>query len=225
MRTEWGDVIAALHIRCDPDGDDSDSVVVQLGLSAGQPIFANDREIGSSEPDLFVFPRGLPVPAGIGCLEAEVGPVQAIVDYRVIVSDSVGNLVADRFDLRRDGDGANFWILPPGDYTVTLEQSIIAGEWALLDEQIFSIIPCPVLDVSVTTDTGITGMTDQAIEIFTGVIGDEVDDWSMEGRTTTGSSDGTRGTHRTAEATAGRSAPSATSLHRPRWATARLRFS
>jgi hypothetical protein len=176
--TAWGDIIPPFTYK-DPDG-----VHFFAGLNwdaVGQEIFANDSEILTPEPDLFVFPEGCRFYLDFGTLEAEVGPVQENVDYRVIVLDSEGNPAADGFISEETGTVSLFWALPPGDYTITLEQSIIEGEWELLDEQAFSISACPDLDVTVTTDNCSTGNDGHAIVIFTGLIEGEVYDFSVDG--------------------------------------------
>jgi hypothetical protein len=176
--TAWGDIIPPFFY-----GDPANPSFFP-GLNwtpEGEAIFANDCEIPTPEPDLFVFPEGCRFYLDFGTLEVEVGPVQENVEYRVTILDSEGNLAADGFISEETGTVSLFWILPPGDYTITLEQSIIEGEWELLDEQAFTIFPCPVLDVTVTTDNCSTGNDGHAIVVFTGLIEGEVYDFSVDG--------------------------------------------
>lgn len=181
--TAWGDIIPPFFYD---DGDETPGFFPGLNWTAeGEAIYANDCEIPTPEPDLFVFPVSCQFYGEPGGLEAEVGLLQENVDYRVIVSDSDGDPVIEWLISGQTGTLFNFWILPPGDYTITLEQSIIEDEWELLDEQAFTILPCPVLAVTATvlecsTGGGATG-TGSTVVLFTGLIVGEGYSFSLDG--------------------------------------------
>lgn len=181
--TEWGDIIPPFFYD---DGDETPGFFPGLNWDAeGQAIYENDCVIPTPEPELVIFPEGCRFYGETGALEVEVGPVQENVDYVVTIWDFEGNEVLDWFITDETGTVSNFWILPPGDYTITLEQSIIEGEWDLLDEQAFSISACPVLAVTATvfecsTGGGATG-TGSTLVLFTGLIVGEKYSFSLDG--------------------------------------------
>jgi hypothetical protein len=165
--TEWGDIIPPFYY-----GDPEDPSFFP-GLNwdeEGQAIYENDCVIPTPTPELVIEPIGCVLYTGTGWLDFTIGPLQENVDYLVEVWNSDGEFVVDQSFTGETGTVGGSLPVPPGDYTVTLSQSIIEGEWEVIGEQDFTIAPCPDLGVTVTPGVCSTGDDGTATVLFTGLI-------------------------------------------------------
>ncbi|KRC59319.1 hypothetical protein ASE14_16350 [Agromyces sp. Root81] len=177
--TEWGDIIPPFFYD---DGGEVPAYFPGLNWDEeGQAIYENDCVIPTPVPALIINPVGCVLHNGTGQLEFTLGPLQENVDYLVEVWNSDGDLVADASFSDETGDVEGSFALPPGDYSVTLSQSIIEGEWEILDEQFFTIGACPELDVMVTPGDCVIGDEGTATVTFTGLIVGESYSWEVTG--------------------------------------------
>ena len=177
--TEWGDIIPPFFYD---DGGEMPAFFPGLNWDEdGQAIYENDCVIPTPTPTLVINPVGCVLYNGWGSLDFTIGPLQDNVDYLVDVWNSNGEIVATGAWGGFSGSIDRFFTLPPGDYSVTLSQSIIEDEWEILDEQFVTIGACPVLDVTATPGDCSTGDDGTATVLFTGLIEGESYDVSIDG--------------------------------------------
>lgn len=176
--TEWGDIIPPFYYD---DGGEEPAFFPGLNWDdEGQAIYENDCVIPTPTPTLVITPVGCMLHGGLGSLEFTIGPLQENVEYLVEVWNSEG-LVADESFADESGEVSSSFALPPGDYSVTLSQSIIEGEWDLLDEQFFTIGACPELGLMVTPGDCVIGDAGTATVTFSGLIVGESYSWWVTG--------------------------------------------
>ena len=176
--TEWGDIIPPFYYD---DGGEMPAFFPGLNWDEeGQAIYENDCVIPTPTPTLIIDPVGCVLHGGTGWLDFTIGPLQDNVEYLVEVWNSDG-LVADESFVDESGSVSSSFALPPGDYSVTLSQSIIEGEWELIDEQFFTIGVCPELDIMVTPGDCVIGDEGTATVTLTGLIVGESYSWEVTG--------------------------------------------
>jgi LPXTG-motif cell wall-anchored protein len=177
--TQWGDIIPPFSYET-PEGVES---FPGLNWTAeGQAIYEDDCLIPTPEPVLTITPAPCILYGPNGELQVSLGPLQSNVDYRLTIFDSEDALVTELLLSGVSGTFEDsFEFLPPGDYSITLEQSIIEDVWDLLDEQFFTIGECPELDVMVTPGPCVIGDEGTATVTFTGLIEGESYSYFIEG--------------------------------------------
>ncbi|MBM7503465.1 SPOR domain-containing protein [Agromyces aurantiacus] len=175
--TEWGDIVPSFYYE--EDGQ----VQFFPGLnwdSEGQLVYENDCMIEIPTPEVeleyetcvYYTPPFLTVYL-YGLMEN--------LDYRLTVENQDG-VVDVQMISDTEGDTSFTWDpIPGGDYTVTLEQSFSGGEWEVVDEQMFTVEDCPVLDVTATGKGCITGQNGEGLVSISGMIVDEDYDWTLTG--------------------------------------------
>ena len=178
--TEWGDIIPPFYYD---GGGEFPSFFPGLNWTPeGQAIYENDCVIPTPEPVLTITSVPCILYAPNGELQVSLGPLQSNLDYRLTVFNSEGDVVTVVTLSGVSGTFEDsFESLPPGDYSITLEQSIIEGEWDLLDEQSFTIDACPDLDLMVTPGDCSTGDDGTVTVLFTGLIEGESYSWFIDG--------------------------------------------
>jgi len=176
--TEWGDIIPPFYY-----GDPNDpSYFPGLNWTDGQAIYENDCAVPTEVPELVITPQSCIEGGPNGQLDFTLGPLQPNVDYRVTVWDSEDALVA-QFGWSGSSGGVNGSTgLAPGDYTITVEQSIIADVWELIDEQSFTIEECPTGLAVAAAATGCSlGDDGTALVQLSGLVPGEEYSWLLSG--------------------------------------------
>lgn len=177
--TAWGDIIPPFWYD---DGDETPAFFPGLNWDEeGQAIYENDCVIPTPTPELVIEPIGCVLYTGTGWLDFTIGPLQENVDYLVEVWNSDGDLVVDQSFTGETGTVGGSLPVPPGEYSVTLSQSIIEGEWEIIAEQSFTIGACPELGVTVTPGVCSTGDDGTATVLFAGLIEGEGYDFVIDG--------------------------------------------
>ncbi|WP_448808671.1 hypothetical protein [Agromyces bauzanensis] len=174
--TEWGDIIPPFYY-----GDPEDpSFFPGLNWDAeGQAIYENDCVVPTEVPELVITPMSCVEGGPNGQLDFTLGPLLVNLDYRVIIWDSADMNVAEFGWSGVSGEVNGSADLPPGDYTITVEQSIIVDVWELIDEQSFTIEECLAVE-AVATGCSL-GDDGTALVSLSGLIVDEDYDWSLMG--------------------------------------------
>jgi hypothetical protein len=179
--TEWGDIIPPFYY-----GDPADpSYFPGLNWDAdGQAIYENDCAVPTEVPELMITPQSCVEGGPNGQLDFTLGPLQPNVDYRVTVWDSSDTLVAQFGWSGVSGDVNGNAGLAPGDYTITVEQSIIADVWEQIDEQSFTIEECPpvmVIEVEAAATGCSLGDDGTALVSISGLVPGEEYSWLLSG--------------------------------------------
>lgn len=176
--TEWGDIIPPFYYG-DPENP---SYFPGLNWdAAGQIIYANDCEVPTVVPELAITPMSCVEGGPNGQLDFTLGPLQDNVDYRVTIWDSEDNVIAQFGWSGVSGTVNGSAGLAPGDYTITVEQSIIAGEWEQIDSQSFTIEECPVLNVEAVATGCSLGDDGTALVSLSGLVVDRLYAWTVVG--------------------------------------------
>jgi hypothetical protein len=108
--------------------------------------------------------------------------LQGDVDYRVTVMNADG--IVDVWDVEAgtEGDTSFTWDpIPGGDYTVTLEQAVVPGEWETVTTDEFSVTDCPVLGVTAKATACSNGDDGTAVVTLTGLVPGEEYSWTLSG--------------------------------------------
>lgn len=179
IEEQWGDIIPPFYYD---DGGEEPAYFPGLNWDAeGQAIYENDCEIPTVVPDLMITVTScIDFYGPDGTVEWTLGPLQANLDYRVIVWDADDNDIATWTFSGQSGTVSGSAGLPPGDYTITVEQSTLDG-WELIDEQSFTVEECPVLDVTAAATGCSLGDDGTALVSLSGLIVGEDYDWSLAG--------------------------------------------
>ncbi|MEV1132288.1 hypothetical protein [Agromyces sp. NPDC049794] len=180
IEEQWGDIIPPFYYD---DGGEEPAYFPGLNWDAeGQAIYENDCVMPTVVPDLMITVTScIDFYGPDGEIEWTLGPLQANLDYRVIIWDSEDNDVATWTFSGTAGPVNGSASLPPGDYTITVEQSTIGDGWELIDEQSFTIDECPVLDVDAVATGCSFGDDGTALVSLSGLVVGEDYDWSLVG--------------------------------------------
>ncbi|WP_448002988.1 hypothetical protein [Agromyces bauzanensis] len=179
IEEQWGDIIPPFYYD---DGGEEPAFFPGLNWDAwGQLIFANDCAI-PDEPMLEIVVTSCVDDGPDGQIDWTLGSLVALLSYRVTIWDADDNDVATWTFSGTAGTVDGSASLAPGDYTITVEQSFVAGVWDPIDEQSFTIEECPA-ELAVTAEaTGCSlGDDGTALVSISGLIPGEDYGWQLTG--------------------------------------------
>lgn len=184
IEEQWGDIIPPFYYD---DGGEEPAFFPGLNWDAdGQAIYENDCVMPEPpvEPTLVIDVASCVEGGPDGQLDFALGPLLDVLTYRITVWDATDNAVAIWTFSGTTGTVNGSASLSPGDYTITVEQSFMAGEWDLLDEQSFTIEECPpvmVLEVEAAATGCSLGDDGTALVSISGLVPGESYEWLLSG--------------------------------------------
>lgn len=175
--TAWGDIIPPFYYD---DGGEFPAFFPGLNWTEeGQAIYENDCAIPTPEPTM-TLSGGLCDVYSVEPVIVTLDGVQENVDYLIEVWQGDALVGTSGVSEESGVVEVSFW-LDPGDYTVTLQQSIIDGVWEQIASGSITVEACPELGIGVTPGACSIGANGTATISLTGLIEGEEYGWEVIG--------------------------------------------